>query len=186
VHGCLEADTAAIKFVTAIVQGNLPHVPALLEASLIPVEKTGGGIRPIAVGEAMVSACLPVCARWLPGCWDEPETLVTGCWCGWGSTDGFELWAGMTAEPGLVTLEGEMRSTRGLCRICWMRWPSGAQHSFCWPPGLTRLTVAFMSVAGQMPRSSPCVASGRPVGAAILRADHAGESSSSSRSRLGQ
>jgi hypothetical protein len=85
VNGCSEADTAAIKFVTAIVQGNLPEVPALLEASLIPVEKAGGGIRPIAMGEAMVSACLPVCARWLPGCWAEPETLVAGCWCGWGA-----------------------------------------------------------------------------------------------------
>jgi hypothetical protein len=59
-HGCRKAEAAAIKFVTTIVQGDLPQVPALLEASQIPVEKAGGGIQPIAVG-GVVLAGLPVC-----------------------------------------------------------------------------------------------------------------------------
>jgi hypothetical protein len=50
-HGWSEAEAAAIKFVRTIVQGDLPQLPALLEASPIPAEKAGGSIRPIAVGE---------------------------------------------------------------------------------------------------------------------------------------
>jgi hypothetical protein len=43
----------------AIVQGDLPQVPALLEASLVPVEKVGGGVRSFAVGEVWYQlACL--------------------------------------------------------------------------------------------------------------------------------
>jgi hypothetical protein len=59
-HGFREAEASAIKFVTTIVQGDLPEVPALLEAWQIPVEKAGGGIQPIAVG-GVVLADLPVC-----------------------------------------------------------------------------------------------------------------------------
>jgi hypothetical protein len=45
-----EAAAAALESLTAVVPGDLPHGPAILEATLIPVEKAGGGIQDIAVG----------------------------------------------------------------------------------------------------------------------------------------
>jgi hypothetical protein len=46
-----EAAAAALESLTAVAPGVLPHVPALLEATLIHVEKAGGGIQHIAVGD---------------------------------------------------------------------------------------------------------------------------------------
>jgi hypothetical protein len=42
---------AVLNMVCAVASGALPHLPSLLQATLIPVKKATGGVRPVAVGE---------------------------------------------------------------------------------------------------------------------------------------
>jgi hypothetical protein len=47
-----EARAVVLRFVQAVVRGDLPHPPRLLDARLLPLAKPNGhGVRPIAIGE---------------------------------------------------------------------------------------------------------------------------------------
>jgi hypothetical protein len=46
-----DAFTAILKFVNLILSGELPRHSSLLDSSLIGLQKPGGGVRPIAIGE---------------------------------------------------------------------------------------------------------------------------------------
>jgi hypothetical protein len=45
------AEIAVLELMSTMVQGKLPHVPALLQSTLLPISKPCGGIQPIAKGE---------------------------------------------------------------------------------------------------------------------------------------
>jgi hypothetical protein len=52
-----------LRFVQDLVRGDLPHLPRLLDAHLLPLAKPNGrGVRPIPVGEVwyrLVVLCAP-------------------------------------------------------------------------------------------------------------------------------
>jgi hypothetical protein len=47
----LRGQPALLEFVNALLKGELPLVPALLESTLLPLRKPDGNIRPVAIGE---------------------------------------------------------------------------------------------------------------------------------------
>jgi hypothetical protein len=62
-----EAEIAVLELMSAMVQGKLPHVPALHQSTLLPISKPCGGIRPIAIGEVWYRLA-GLCPRHLQGC----------------------------------------------------------------------------------------------------------------------
>jgi hypothetical protein len=46
-----DARAAVLHLMQAVVRDDLPHLPRLLDARLLPLEKPSSGVRPIAVGE---------------------------------------------------------------------------------------------------------------------------------------
>jgi hypothetical protein len=96
-----------LRFVQALVCGDLPYLPRLLEARLLPVAKPNGrGVRPIAIGEVWyrlaalraLAAC-PNAGRCL-----APLKLAVGI-SGGSQIVGHALRAGMTADPGCTTVQ---------------------------------------------------------------------------------
>jgi hypothetical protein len=62
-----------LRFVQAVVRGDLPHLPRLLDARLLPLSKPSGGVRPIAIGEVWYRLAA-LCA--LAACPDAEHSLA--------------------------------------------------------------------------------------------------------------
>jgi hypothetical protein len=95
---------AVLDMVCAVASGAIPHLPSLLQATLIPVKKATGGVRPIAVGEVWYRLAAP-CA--LAACRVHglaPLQLGVGI-RGGSQNVGHALRAGVVADPGCVTVE---------------------------------------------------------------------------------
>jgi hypothetical protein len=90
---------------SAMVQGKLPHVPALLQSTPLPISKPYGGIRPIAIGEVRfrlaglcdLATCKDVGQRLAPL---QLAVSVPGG----AQIVGHALTAGIAAEPGCSCL----------------------------------------------------------------------------------
>jgi hypothetical protein len=106
-----EAEIAVLELMSAMVQKKLPHVPALLQSTLLPISKPCGGIRPIAIGEVWYRLA-GLCA--LATCKDvgqslAPLQLAVGV-PGGAQIVGHALAAGIAAEPDCVTLQLDVRN----------------------------------------------------------------------------
>jgi hypothetical protein len=102
-----EARTVVLRFVQASVRGDLPYLPRLLEAGLLPLAKPNGrGVRPIAIGEVWcrlaalcaLAAC-PNAGRSL-----APQQLAVGI-SGNSQIVGHTLRAGMATSPGCIAVQ---------------------------------------------------------------------------------
>jgi hypothetical protein len=96
-----------LRFVQALVRGDLPYLPRLLDARLLPLAKPNGrGVRPIAIGEVWcrlaalcaLAAC-PNAGRSL-----APLQLAVGI-SGSSQIVGHALRTGMAADPGCITVQ---------------------------------------------------------------------------------
>jgi hypothetical protein len=101
-----DARAAVLRFVQTADRGDLPHLPRLLDARLLPFAKPSGGIRPIAVGEVWyrlaalcsLAAC-PEASRAL-----SPLQVAVGV-RGGSQVVGHALRAGIAAAPASVTVQ---------------------------------------------------------------------------------
>jgi hypothetical protein len=104
----LEAENAMLELMSALVQGKLPHVPALLYSTLLPISKPCGGIQPIAIGEVWYRLA-GLCA--LSTCKDvghslAPLQLADGVQLAGGAQIvGHTLAAGIASEPDCVKIQ---------------------------------------------------------------------------------
>jgi hypothetical protein len=116
-----EAEIAVLELMSAMVQGKLPHVPALLQSTLLPISKLCGGIRPIAIGEVWYRLA-GLCA--LATCKAEGQSLaplqsVVGV-PGGAQILGQALAAGIAAEPDCVTVQLDLRNAFNTLSRQWM------------------------------------------------------------------
>jgi hypothetical protein len=107
-----EARAVVLRFVQALVRGDLPHLPRLLDARLLPLAKPHGrGVRPIAIGEVwyrLAALCaLAACPN--IGRSMAPLQLAVGI-SGGSQIVGHALRAGMAADPGCVTVQVDWRN----------------------------------------------------------------------------
>jgi hypothetical protein len=93
-------------FVQAVVRGELPHLPRLLGAGLLPLSMPSGGVRPIAIGEfwyRLAALCT------LAACPDAGHSLaplqVAVGVSGGSQIAGHALCAGIAADLGCVTVQ---------------------------------------------------------------------------------
>jgi hypothetical protein len=104
--GSEEARSVVLRFVQALVHGQLPHLPRLLDARIIPLAKVHNGVRPIATIEFWYRLAA-LCA--LATCPDAGRSLaplqVAVGTSGGSQIVGHALCAGLVAEAGCVTLQ---------------------------------------------------------------------------------
>jgi hypothetical protein len=107
-----EARAVVLCFVQAVVRGEFPHLPRLLDARLLPLAKPNSrGVRPIAIGEVWyrltalcaLAAC-PNIGRSL-----APLQLAVGI-SGGSQIVGHALRAGVLADPGCITVQVDWRN----------------------------------------------------------------------------
>jgi hypothetical protein len=100
-----------LKLMSAMVQVE-PPLPALLQSTLLPISKPGGGILPIAKGKVW-HRLAGLCA--LADCPDlgrslVPLQLAVGI-PGGAQVIGHPLAAGIAAEPGCLTMQLDLQNT---------------------------------------------------------------------------
>ena len=113
VYGSCDALNAAIRLVNAIVRGTLPHLPDLLDSTLIAQEKPGSnsGVRPIAIGETWVRLAGLCAMAASPGIGPGLAPLQLGVGVRGGSQCmGHAIRAGIAADPGCVTVQLDWRN----------------------------------------------------------------------------
>jgi len=113
VYGSGDALNAAIRLVNVIVRGDLPHLPALLDSTLIAQEKPGSnsGVRPIAIGETWVRLAGLCAMAASPGIGPALAPLQLGVGVRGGSQCmGHAIRAGIAADPGCVTVQLDWRN----------------------------------------------------------------------------
>lgn len=97
---------ATHSFINSILAGNMPDWPDFRASRLIPLKKTGGGIRPIAIGEVwarLASMCAMACSPEVgPGL--APLQLGVGI-RGGAQCMGHAINAGVRAHPDYVVLQ---------------------------------------------------------------------------------
>jgi hypothetical protein len=101
-----------LELMSAMVQGEPPHVPALLQSTLLPVSKPGGGILPIdkgkvwhrLAGQCALAACPDLGRRLVP------LQLAVGI-PGGHESSATPLAAGIAAEPGCLTMQLDLQNT---------------------------------------------------------------------------
>jgi hypothetical protein len=100
------ARAAVLRFMQAMVRGDLPHLPRLLDARLLPLAKPSGGVRPIAIGEVwyrLAALCaLAACPN--AGSSLAPLQVAVGV-PGGSQIVGHALRAGISADPGCITVQ---------------------------------------------------------------------------------
>ena len=104
---------AALRFVNAIIGGKLPHLPELLDSTLIGLEKpgSGGGIRPIAIGEVWLRLAGLCAMASCPGAGQALAPLQLGVGVRGGSQIiGHAISSGIAADPDCVTLQLDWRN----------------------------------------------------------------------------
>jgi hypothetical protein len=104
---------AAIRMVNAIVRGDLPHLPELLDSTLIGLEKPGsnGGVRPIAIGEAWLRLAGLCAMGACPGVGPALAPLQLGVGVRGGSQCmGHAIRAGIAEDPSRVTVQLDWRN----------------------------------------------------------------------------
>ena len=111
-HGVDSARCAGLRVINAIVSGGLPHVPELLESTLIAIDKPNGpGVRPIAIGEVWYRI-VGLCA--MAACPDAGRSLAPlqmGVGVKGGSQIiGHAIRAGIVANPDVVTVQLDYRN----------------------------------------------------------------------------
>ncbi len=99
--------SVAIRLINCIVGGALPHLPALLDSTLIGLEKPGGrGVRPIAIGEVWLRLAGLCAMASCPGAGQALAPLQLGVGIrGGAQCIGHALKAGIAADPDRVTLQ---------------------------------------------------------------------------------
>jgi hypothetical protein len=106
-----DARAVVLRFTQALVRGNLPHLPCLLDSRLLPLAKPNSrGVRLIDIGEVWyrpaalcaLAAC-PNAGRSL-----APLQLAVGI-SGSSQIVGHALRAGMAAYPGCITVQVNWR-----------------------------------------------------------------------------
>jgi hypothetical protein len=96
-----------LRFVQALVRGDLPYLPRRLEARLLPLAKLNGrGVRPIAIGEVWyrIAALCALAACPNAGRSLAPLQLAVGI-SGSSQIVGHALRTGMAADPGCITVQ---------------------------------------------------------------------------------
>jgi hypothetical protein len=95
------------QFVSAIVSGTLPHIPALLDSTLIGLHKPGGrGIRPIAIPEVWYRLAGLCAKKACPGIGAALAPMQLGVDVRGGSEIvGHSITAGIAADPDGVTVQ---------------------------------------------------------------------------------
>lgn len=102
------ARVAALRLINAIISGKLPHLPELLDSTLIALEKpgAGGGVRPIAIGEVWLRLAGLCAMASCPGAGQALAPLQLGVGVRGGSQIiGHALSSGIAADPDCVTLQ---------------------------------------------------------------------------------
>jgi hypothetical protein len=100
-----------LRLIQAVVRGDLPHPPRLLDARLLPIAKPAGGIRPIAIGEVWYRLAALCALAACPEAGSSLSPLQVGVGVGGGSQIvGHALRAGIAADPGCVTLQIDWRN----------------------------------------------------------------------------
>ena len=100
-----------IEFVNKVIGGEMPPMPEMLASRLVALQKSKGGIRPIAVGEVWLRFC-SLCAIVLcdnAGRALAPKQLGVGV-AGGAQCIGHALRAGVMANPDYVTVATDMRN----------------------------------------------------------------------------
>jgi hypothetical protein len=94
------------------VSGTLPHLPALLDSTLIGFEKPGGnGLRPIAIGEVWLRLAGICAMAALPEIGQALAPLQLGVGIrGGNQCVGHAIRAGIAADPGCVTVQLDWRN----------------------------------------------------------------------------
>jgi hypothetical protein len=157
-----EAEIAVLALMSAMVQGKLPHVPALLQSTLLPISKPRGGIRPIAIGEVWYRLA-GLCA--LATCKDvgqspAPLQLAVGV-PGGAQIVGHALAAGIAAELDCVTVQLDLRNTfntlsrQRMLEAVAQRCPSLLPHATPTPLRL-RGSAATMASTRGVRQGDPC------------------------------
>jgi hypothetical protein len=120
---------ALLRLVNAMLRCALPRVPQLLDSRVIACEKPSGGVRPTAMGEALVRIA-SLCAKKVCPELTEPLAplqlgidVLGGAECG-----GHMLRAGHAADPGCVTIQVDWANVFNMVRRQDML-PAVAQHA---------------------------------------------------------
>jgi hypothetical protein len=95
---------AVLDMVCAVTSGALPQLPSLLHATLTPIKKATGGVRPIAGGEAWYRLAALCALAACPVHGLAPLQLVVGI-RGGSQNVGHALRAGVAANPGCVRVD---------------------------------------------------------------------------------
>ena len=103
---------AALVIINLIVSGTLPHIPELLDSRLIGLQKpNGGGLRPIAIGEAWLRLASLCAMAACPNAGRSLAPLQLGVGVSGGSQIiGQAIAAGITADPQCVTVQLDWRN----------------------------------------------------------------------------
>jgi hypothetical protein len=103
---------AVLALINAIVGGKLPHVPCLLDSTLLGFEKPGGnGIRPIAIGEVWLRLAGLCAMAACPGAGQALAPLQLGVGVKGGSQIlGHAIRTGVAADPSCVTIQLDFRN----------------------------------------------------------------------------
>jgi hypothetical protein len=101
-----------LAFVNVIISGTLPHVPALLDCTLLGFEKPGGnGLRPIAIGETWLRLAGLCAMAACPGVGVGLAPLQLGVGIKGGSQIlGHAIRTGTAADPECVTVQLDFRN----------------------------------------------------------------------------
>ena len=105
--GCSEdARVAVLRLVQAMTSGSLPHLPRLLDARLLPFAKPSGGVHPTSIGQVWYrpAALCALAACPNAGSGLAPLQVAVGI-RGGSQVVGHALRAGMSADPGCVTVQ---------------------------------------------------------------------------------
>jgi hypothetical protein len=113
VYADCNALSAALSLINVIVRGDLPHLPELLDSTLIALEKPGSnaGVRPIAIGEAWLRLAGLCAMKATPGVGPALAPLQLGVGVRGGSQCmGHSIRAGIAADPACVTVQLDWRN----------------------------------------------------------------------------
>jgi Reverse transcriptase (RNA-dependent DNA polymerase) len=109
----VHARIAALSLINAIISGNLPHLPEVLDSTLIALQKPGanGGVRPIAIGEVWLRLAGLCAMASCPGAGQALAPLQLGVGVRGGSQIiGHALSSGISADPDCVTVQLDYRN----------------------------------------------------------------------------
>jgi hypothetical protein len=115
---CEDARAAVLCLMQAVVRGDLPHLPRLLDARFLPLEKPSSGVRPIAVGEVWYWLAA-LCA--LAACPNASRSLLS-LQVAIGVLRGSQIvgqapWAGLSVDPSCEIVQVDWQNAfNALCK----------------------------------------------------------------------